>query len=57
MSVVTRKATLVEMKKYFCPNESMVEFNEQRKALTDGDRDELLGELGTAIDNGTVVLA
>lgn len=53
----TKKASLVELKKYFCPNDNAATFNEQRKQLTKEDQDELCDLLGTAIESGTVVLA
>jgi hypothetical protein len=54
---ITKKASLVELKKYFCPGENAAAFNEQRKQLTKEDQEELQDLLGTAIETGAVVLA
>lgn len=52
----TKKASLVDLKKFFGYGNAQ-EFAGDVKKLTAEDKAELSDELGTAIENGTVVLA
>jgi len=55
----TKKASLVDLKKYFYGNAdgALQAFNEDRKKLTDADREELCDLLGTEIEAGRITLA
>jgi hypothetical protein len=54
----TKKASLVDLKKYFFSGEGALQaFNEERKKLTPEDQAELCDLLGTEIEAGRIVLA
>ena len=52
----TKKASLIELKKFFFPTNTSAEFNEERKKLTPEDQAELCDLLGTEIEKGAVTL-